>query len=164
MQPTHRAPEPQLCAAGQTWSWGGRATGALKTQLAGSPEMQHWAEGHRYTYTEPPAIWIAEIQRNTVRTITIFSVMYKQFIWQFWFLYFLKKNVSNSHKNFQCNIHNLLGSHEASTNHYIVSCYWVVCHRLCTCYMLLHRFLHLNGPLVWLCTSLILSYQHNINC
>lgn len=64
VQPTHKAPEPQLCAAGQTWSWGGRATAALKTQQAGSPGMQHWAEGHRYTYTEPPAIWITEIQRE----------------------------------------------------------------------------------------------------
>lgn len=62
LQPTHKAPWTQLYAAGQTWSWGGRATAGLKTQLVGSPEMQHWAEGHRYTYTKPPAIWNTEMQ------------------------------------------------------------------------------------------------------
>lgn len=175
VQPTHKAPEPQLCAAGQTWSWGGRATAALKTQQAGSPEMQHWAEGHRYTYTEPPAIWITAIQREqgkeTLSELVPSHLLCINNLSRNSGFFISWKKMSQVHIKirtdnfffFQCNIHNLLGSYEACTNHYIVSCRGVVRHRLCTCYVLLDRFLHLIGPLSCFCTSLILSHQHNVN-
>lgn len=132
LQPTHKAPWTQLCAAGQTWSWGGRATAGLKTQLVGSPEMEHWAEGHRYTYTKPPAIWNIEMQTEQCQNC--------EPIWHLWkcFLSILG--------SFQRNNQILLGSHEASTNHDVVPCCWIVCHRLCTCNVLLDCLLHLIGP------------------
>lgn len=54
---------------------------------------------------------------------------------------------------------NLLGSHEASTDHHIVPRHWVICHRLCTCYILLDGLLYLIGPLTGLCACLILLHQ-----